>query len=154
MTLRRRTPFVLVVLAFAIAACSSNGEPSWSLTSSTSAGGFHGPQVEDLTGMVIDWEFAEDVDSWGDVPDDFEWGIRQIDARTLEVGWWGLGCDDDPRLFVDEGVIELTLDGYLDDRPDPEVGCAMMGIWREVRLTFTENVDVEAFTLTVIEPPS
>lgn len=153
MMLRRRTPFVVVVLAFAIAACNSNGEPSWSLTSSTSAGGFHGPQVEDLTGMVIDWEFAEDVDSWGDVPDDFEWGLRQRNPQSIEVGWWGLGCDDDPRLVVDTDVLELTLDGYLGDRPDTEVGCAMMGIWREFHLTFAEPIDVESLRLEVIEPP-
>ena len=50
-------------------------------------------------------------------------------------------------------MIELTLDGYLGDRPDPEVGCAMMGIWREVRMIFTDEVDVEQFRLEVIEPP-
>jgi hypothetical protein len=110
--------------------------------------------LEDKTGAVLEWEFAEDVDSWADIPNDFRWGIRQSDPKSIEVGWWGLGCDDDPQLVVEEGVIELTLDGYLDDRPDPEVGCAMMGIWREVHLTFDEPVDAQAFVLTVVEPPS
>ena len=103
---------------------------------------------------MLEWEFAEDVDSWGDIPDDFQWGIRQPDSRTIEVGWWGLGCDDDPRLVIEADVIELTLDGYLGDRPDPEVGCAMMGIWREFHLVFPEPVDAETFTLNVIEPPA
>ncbi len=154
MTLRRRTPFVLVVVAFAIAACSSTGEPSWSLTSSTSDAVVHGPGVEDRTGSVLEWEFAEDVDSWADLPSDFRWGIRQSSPQTIEVGWWSLPCDDDPRLVIESGVIELTVDGYLGDRPDPDVGCAAMGIWREFRLTFDRPVDAESVTLEVIEPPS
>lgn len=103
---------------------------------------------------MLEWEFAEDVDSWADVPDDFRWGIRQADSQSIEIGWWGLGCDDDPRLVVDTELIELTLDGYLGDRPDPEVGCAMMGIWREVRVIYSEPVDINALTLKVIEPPA
>lgn len=144
--------FVLAIAVF-VAACSSNGEPSWSLTSSTSATVFHGPGVEDRTGLVLGWEFAEDVDSWADVADDFEWGIRQSDARSIEVGWWALGCDDDPRLVIEGDVVELTLDGYLGDRPDPEVGCALMGIWREFHLTFEEPIDMESLKLEVIETP-
>ena len=153
MMLRLRTLFVLAV-AVVVAACSSTGEPSWSLTSSTSDSLVHGPGVEDRTGSLLDWEYQDEGGSWPDLPDDFEWGMRQSGPRSIEVGWWGLGFDDDPRLVVDEGVIELTLDGYLGDRPDPEIGCAMMGIWREFRLTFAEPIEAEAFVLTVVEPPS
>ncbi len=153
MMLRIRALFALAVAVF-VAACSSNGEPRWSPTPSTSATVLHGLGVDDRTGLVLEWEFAEDVDSWADVPDDFDWGIRQVDEQAIEVGWWALGCDDDPRLLIEADVIELTLDGYLGDRPDPEVGCASMGIWREFHLTYTEPVDTETLTLTVVEPLS
>lgn len=143
---------ILVLLAVVLAACGAGGETSANPPTSTTTV-FHGPVVEDRTDSVLEWQFAEDVDSWADLQDDFQWGIRQSDSRSIEVGWWGLGCDDDPRLVIEADVIELTLDGYLGDRPDPEVGCAMMGIWREVSLTFAEPVDVESLALEVIEPP-
>lgn len=128
----------LVPVAVVLAACGAGGETSGNPSTSTTTV-FHRPGVEDRTGAVLEWECAEGVDSWADTADDFRWGIRQSDSRTM---------------VIEVDAIELTLDGYLGDRPDPEVGCALMGVWREVRVIFAEPVDAEAFALNVIEPPS
>lgn len=137
---------ICVMLSAVACGGGDNGSPPPTSLPDTQDG--NGPSLDDASGEVVEWSFNEDVPGEGNVG---EAVLRQIDQRTLGVGWWAGLCDDDPRLTIREDMsMFLDIDTDLSDRL---AECPMIGIYREYVITFSVDVDVESVNVELSELP-
>ena len=142
---------LVVALMMLLASCSGN-----TIEVSDFAIGVDGPEVNDETGLITDWQLLG--------PDEYEAGFRDrsgrytgefgIDTTTLEsteiiVSWFALPCQDSPVAEVTSTDRVLHID--VTPGPSPE-DCAAMSVPYALRLRLSEPLGNRTVSATPTDP--
>jgi hypothetical protein len=105
------------------------------------------PAVFDEEGLVVDWDYIESLAPSPASPDDGGTAVRQVDAATVRLEFWSLGCKNAAKLEVSQASDAIEL--HLSRGREPAGGCDAVSILRGFVVTFEQPVD--AIELKVVD---